>query len=72
MWVGVKETSGNDPQAFIFTDGSTHDYIPPDVSLNDGAACVRLTGWGLADLACETNFYFICMSDLLVSQGKRE
>ena len=71
VWIGAKEPDGsaNDPTLVTFTDGSTHDYIPPDVSLNDEYNCIRLTEGGPSDKPCHFKYSFMCMSRPVDPQG---
>ena len=70
--VGAKEPDGdrNDAALVTFTDGSTHDYIPPDVRLNDGSRCLRLVTDGIGDHSCHWKCSYLCMSNPFRLQSK--
>ena len=73
VWTGAREPDGhkNDPTLVRFTDGSTHDYIPPDLDLNDGSSCIRLFSGEIGDYSCGKKWSFICMSDPIQPQGNQ-
>ena len=69
--IGAKEVTGNKNDASLvrFTDGGTHDYIPPDISLDDGNSCLRLFSGKIGDNRCSREWSFICMSEPMNPKG---
>ena len=77
VWIGTKEANGppyDDPESITFTDGSIHDYIPPNLRLNYmGHSCIRFTHeQRLDDNLCTNSYSFMCMSDALIVGGKHQ
>ena len=71
VWIGAKEKVGliNKPAQIIFTDGTTHDYIPDEMVLNDGGSCLKIKSGVLGDFGCESKRRFLCTSAPVKPEG---